>query len=178
MPPCSSTKKTCTIPGCGREHNARGWCQAHYKRWVQHGDPLGESFPWPGRFWRKVVRTESCWLWTGATGPDGYGRSSDDSGAIRLAHRIAYVLSIGPIPDDRPHLDHLCRIRRCVRPDHLEPVTQRVNNQRASTKDFCLRRHSLTDPANLYHRPNRPPECRECVRIRARESYRRKLDRR
>src|SRR6266496_2265386 len=84
------------------------------------------------RFWAKVDRSggsRACWLWTGKTGRDGYGRIGlGGRGAlVRVrAHRFAYELLIGPIPDGL-QIDHLCRVRHCVNPAHLEPVTQREN---------------------------------------------------
>ncbi len=169
--------RTCSIPGCEREYNCRGWCQAHYKLWQKHGDPLGESFPWPGRFWAKVAKSEGCWVWTGAFGREGYGRTSDGKGhgRIALSHRVSYELEIGPIPDGL-HIDHLCRNRACVRPSHLEPVTQAENNRRSATKSVCVAGHPMVDP-NLYYRSDGRRECRECCQRRAREYDQRRAER-
>lgn len=75
-------------------------------------------------FWEKVDASGICWLWLG-TGSGGYG-AFRWMGKMRQAHRLAYELLVGPVPADR-ELDHLCRVRRCVNPDHLEPVTHRTN---------------------------------------------------
>lgn len=72
-----------------------------------------------------------CWEWQAAVDPNGYGRFSI-SGRMLGAHRVAYILLVGPIADDLD-LDHLCRNRRCVRPSHLEPVTRRENLLRGET---------------------------------------------
>lgn len=87
------------------------------------------------RFWAMVQKTETCWLWLGATNPDGYGRfliGSRTDGTRRLvqAHRWVYEQEYGPIP---PGLepDHLCDVRNCVRPSHLEAKTHRSNVRRA-----------------------------------------------
>lgn len=80
------------------------------------------------RFWVKVDRSESCWMWTAATNAYGYGYFRTPAGT-RVAHRIAYELLVGPIPDGL-QLDHLCRSRRCVNPQHLDPVTQAENLRR------------------------------------------------
>ena len=70
-----------------------------------------------------------CWLWTGALTRGGYGQIGVWFGGVmrpRRAHRVAYECYIGPIPDGL-ELDHLCRVRTCVNPRHLEPVTHAVN---------------------------------------------------
>lgn len=78
------------------------------------------------RFWSKVERrTNECWPWQSTLNRGGYGVFSI-SGSMRLAHRIAYILTKGPIPGDL-QIDHLCRNRKCVNPAHMEPVTCRVN---------------------------------------------------
>lgn len=85
------------------------------------------------RFWPKVERVEDgCWLWTASLTGDGYGRISlgGKFGPMGLAHRVAYELLVGPIPEGL-ELDHLCRVRRCVNPEHLEPVTHAENVRRA-----------------------------------------------
>lgn len=81
------------------------------------------------RFWAKIDMTDSCWLWTGALN-DGYGRFHIDSSTRVFAHRYAYELKVGPIPEGLT-LDHLCRVRHCVNPDHLDPVTHAENVRRS-----------------------------------------------
>lgn len=78
------------------------------------------------RFWPKVDKNgpNGCWLWTGALNPAGYGKYGDG-----LAHGAAFRLSGGVKPDGM-ELDHLCRVRHCVNPEHLEPVTHLENMQR------------------------------------------------
>ena len=72
-----------------------------------------------------------CWIWTGATLNEGYGKIGVGrrGEGHRLAHRIMYELLRGPIPDGK-ELDHLCRFPRCINPWHLEPVTRSENQLR------------------------------------------------
>src|SRR5580765_9084 len=76
------------------------------------------------RFWLLVERSDSCWNWQGSISPKGYGRFRASQGS--LAHRYAYELLIGRVPEGLI-LDHPCRNLKCVNPAHLEPVTHRVN---------------------------------------------------
>ncbi|UUW87397.1 HNH endonuclease signature motif containing protein [Pimelobacter simplex] len=119
------------------------------------------------RFWAKVDKTSpsGCWEWTAARQPNGYGRFGWAKGDIRMAHRVAYELTKGPIPAGLV-IDHLCRNHGCVRPDHLEPVTQRENILRGIRRQpdtHCKRGHEFT-PENTYMRPNGRQACRPCHR--------------
>lgn len=125
------------------------------------------------RFFSKVHITDGCWLWTGSRNADGYG-SFWDSGKSRGAHRVAYEQMVGSIPDGLT-LDHLCRVRHCVRPEHLEPVPIGENTLRGNTvnaanvlKTHCLRGHPF-DEANTIRRGN-SRYCRQCRTERSRAS--------
>lgn len=130
-------KAICTIADCEGVRVARGWCDKHYRRWKKHGDPLatkriiGDD---AARFWSYVRKTgpDECWMWTGAIcgAPRGKGYGHlNIGGRLVMAHRFAYELLVGPIPEGLV-LDHLCREQYCVNPAHLEPVTQRTNVHR------------------------------------------------
>lgn len=90
--------------------------------------------PIEDRFWSMVEPApfEACWNWKRSVSAKGYGRfgiSHPEGQRIHIAHRVAYELLIGEIPDGL-QLDHLCRNPRCVNPYHLDPVTNQVNTQR------------------------------------------------
>ncbi|MCE5309611.1 MAG: HNH endonuclease [Acidobacteriales bacterium] len=109
----------------------------------------------------------------GTVARDGYGDVYVPGRRTTQAHRVAYEVFRGPIPEGL-HIDHLCRVTCCVNPDHLEPVTPAENNRRAgSAVTHCSRGHEYT-PENTYFRKgsdrrgNR--DCLECRRIRKRES--------
>lgn len=96
-------------------------------------------------------------------------------GATSLAHRNSYESFKGPIPNGL-HIDHKCRVRSCVNPDHLEAVTVQENNRRAPRSDVkkseCKRGHPMT-PDNLYLYKNGAVRlCKECCKIRQSERVR------
>lgn len=95
------------------------------------------------RFWPKVIKTETCWLWTGSKNAQGYGTFNAGGNRPVYVHRFAYELLVGPIPKGLT-LDHLCRVPLCVKPDHLEPVTHQENISRASAaRTHCRKGHPL-----------------------------------
>lgn len=107
-----------------------------------------------------------CWLWLCAVNETGYGRFTH-GGKSFFAHRYVYEIHKGPVPDGLV-LDHLCRQRSCVNPDHLEPVTQRENlirglfsrGEMRMGQPFCKHGHALT-PENIYNGRGKI-ECRPC----------------
>lgn len=139
------------------------------------------------RFWSRVDRRGpgECWPWTGLLSDQGYGRISAgrDLGGpmVWKAHRVAYTLLVGPIPQGLT-IDHLCRRRDCQNPAHMEPVLQGVNAVRGDSPpalnaraEACAHGHRLTGE-NVRVR-NGWRTCRECERRRAREAYWRKKER-
>jgi hypothetical protein len=117
------------------------------------------------RFWRKVLIGDECWPWTGAQS-GGYGNFWR-GGSTGRAHRFSYELMVGAIPKGLT-LDHLCRNRACVRPDHLEPVTNRENimrgegvTARRARRTHCPKGHPFSGD-NLYVTPAGVRHCRAC----------------
>lgn len=178
------TARTCNIEGCDNPHQARGWCDKHYARWHRHGDPehleveITSAMSPEDRFWAQVDRGSptDCWLWSGAVHGNGYAYIRVD-GERPVAHRYAYELLIGPIPEGMT-LDHLCRVRHCVNPRHLEPVTFEENVQRGMSpsalnvaKTHCKRGHPLSGD-NLYINPAHGGRvCKKCTAMYQREYY-------
>ena len=120
------------------------------------------------RFWSKVHQTPcgGCWLWTASTNWRGYGEFRLE-GKNRAAHRLAYESEVGPIPDGY-EIDHLCRVRNCVNPAHLEAVTHRENllrgetlPARAAAKTHCPQGHPYSGD-NLYVYPSGKRRCVTC----------------
>ena len=127
------------------------------------------------RFEKSTTKTESCWLWTG-TISDGYGQFYVNGRRVR-AHRYSYEQRRGPIPAGL-QLDHLCRVRHCVNPDHLEVVTNRVNvlrgdgiTARQARQTMCRNGHPLAgDNLAVCSRGKRT--CLTCRRLHGREYMR------
>lgn len=78
----------------------------------------------------RVLRYRGCWLWTGVVKDDGYGLFRDGKRSPKQAHRVAYESVYGPIPAGM-QIDHLCRVRSCINPEHLQPVTPKENARRS-----------------------------------------------
>jgi hypothetical protein len=152
-------------------------CRKHYERWRKYGDAtVTHVFHAPAevRFFLYVTKaSDGCWLWTGYCIPQGYGSFWDGKRRQR-AHRWAYEHFVGPIPKDCV-LDHLCRVHRCVNPDHLEAVTQSVNVLRGDLPEMmrtkwgnlthCKRGHEFTPENTIYNSRSGNRSCRQCRRV-------------
>lgn len=131
---------------------------------------------------RVQIDASGCWLFTGRPHGSGYAHASLN-GVFVLLHRAVYVHLVGPIADGLV-LDHLCRVRHCVNPTHLEPVTHAENVRRGSRSNatHCANGHEFT-PGNTKAYPARPGkalrrDCRECAKERNRRyRYRIRADR-
>lgn len=118
-----------------------------------------------------------CWIWQGPTYGNGYAAVSFD-GRPKLGHRYVYERLVGPIPEGLV-IDHLCRVRECVNPAHLEPVTDRENILRGvgmsakwAVATHCLRGHELNDDTVSIVQGAR--RCKLCDRIRSKRHRDRK----
>lgn len=135
------------------------------------------------RYWSKVrpfIALDACWLWEGRLdGKREYGVfyfRHEGTRNWKVAHRVAYELLIGPIPEGLM-LDHLCRNGRCVNPDHLEPVTCLINTQRGflgrrrRRDGECMNGHKHT-PETSWIDSRGYTQCRICERSRKRPDRR------
>ena len=120
---------------------------------------------------RDVEKTSTCWIWAGPRQANGYGKATILKRSL-LAHRVFYEHYKGAIPDGF-QVDHLCKNRLCVNPEHLEAVPPSVNNARSDSpsavnarKTLCLRGHEL---AQAYVTPNGRRHCRVCRGIHQRK---------
>lgn len=146
---------------------ARDRRRASAEAWRRNGPPQTTI----DRFWAKVVWNgdeDECWTWEASKNCGGYGHFTA-GGRHFSAHRFAYELLVGPIPEGLD-LDHLCRVRNCVNPAHLEPVTRRENLLRGKTiqarnaaKTHCPQGHPYWGD-NLYIDARGCRSCWTCKR--------------
>ena len=126
----------------------------------------------PERFRSKVAvdPNTGCWIWTATSNPDGYGLFWYDK-KMSGAHIAAFLLAGEEIPTGY-ELDHLCRVRACVNPAHLEAITHRENLRRggaARQSPKCKKGLHFFTKANTYVQPNGNRICRKCQTARHRK---------
>jgi len=185
----------CSIDGCPRPLYGRGYCEMHWARWRRTGRPEVRNFGLhaPERQAARSLRGHGhspnatplerfvayldfpdcgCWIWTG-TLVSGYGQFKVERVRWK-AHRWSYTALVGPIPDGL-QIDHLCRTPACVNPDHLEPVTPRINTLRGESiqarnalKTHCDHGHPLSGDNLVVYGKMRA--CRTCRRRWGREA--------
>lgn len=121
------------------------------------------------KLWCRIhlVPETGCWIWTGRINDDGYGLIwSTETKKARVAHRVFYEVLKEAIPKET-ELDHLCRVRNCCNPDHLEAVTHRENFERSTArkgflrKTHCIHGHEYSSE-NTYVSPKGVRACRIC----------------
>lgn len=119
---------------------------------------------------KKVDKTNECWLWTAYKDKDGYGKFGINNKTF-MAHRFSYEYFIGKIPDGF-QIDHLCRVRNCVNPDHLEPVTPKENTNRGNIAEYqkikthCPSGHEYSGKNNRGERI-----CHKCINEKSKTYY-------
>lgn len=179
----------CSIPECNSPARRESFCWRHWAFWDATGDPLStvqllrNASPFT-RMMRFVVEDTAtgCWMWTGGKNGDGYGLAKlirpGLPASTQMAHRAVYKALVGPI--EAESLDHLCRVRACVNPEHMEPVSMKVNTRRGNTlaaryaeRTHCDKGHEFS-PENTIIRSDkggRARRCRECKRAQGRGRY-------
>lgn len=122
----------CVIDGCGRPHEARGWCQPHYERWRAHGNPLaGRTAPGELQGWvdaHHAHEGDECLAWPFSGDKDGYPVFGANKKNVRVARYICEHV-YGPPPTPQSQAAHKCGRQWCVNRRHLRWATPRGNNQ-------------------------------------------------
>lgn len=179
-------QRICVVEGCGRPHYGKALCKRHYERWTKWGttDLVSRTLPAGNRFWLKVDKDGPspdkrpdlgpCWLWTGQLDRYGYGKFKVE-GKHRTAHKWAFEDASGLVPAGLT-LDHLCRVRRCVRPSHMEPVSNAENVRRGEVgrrtgaalraRTHCIHGHLFDEANTIFRGPKRYRICRACAQLR------------
>lgn len=130
-----------------------------------------------------------CWLWDGSVTHNGYGifsRQFGDKTSSTVIHRMTYRWYKGEIPEDL-ELDHLCQVRCCANPEHMEPVTNKENFDRSMKRGKivqawlkCEKGHHLTEGNICYYTIKNSGKikkrCRECQKVRWKKNHKRLRD--
>lgn len=133
-------QRPCEIDGCKNPRTQSHYCSKHHARWSRNGDPLvslhhRESDHAHPMDWDSVIGAcvtqhsdTGCWTWDRARNKYGYGVLTY-KGSAWYAHRVSYTIAVGEIPEDMT-VDHICWVRSCVRPSHLQLLTLPENTRR------------------------------------------------
>lgn len=165
-------QSTCDQTGCPNRHYAKGLCKRHYG-FARKPDANPARRMTPEQWWWYSAQpvASGCWEWQGTRNTESYGRLQVN-GRTKAAHRFGYEIVVGPIPPGLV-IDHLCRNTSCVNPDHLEPVTNKVNilrgegyAARSARKVSCPKGHAY-DADNTWRDGRGFRYCRACRRSRA-----------
>jgi len=152
----------CSVDGCGNVQHTRGYCQKHYLAFLKDGTiptilKQVRNLSVEERFFSYVKKTESCWLWTGATNEKGYGMfyiQKDRKVTRYKSHRFSYEHHKGDIPEGM-FVCHHCDVKGCVNPEHLFVGTNLENVQDMIAKNLAperrkqLRRQDVVDAAKM-----------------------------
>lgn len=128
--------RDCVLAWCAGRAVAKGLCERHYRRMRRTGSiekPSRQEISDADRFWARVRKGPGCWEWQGGSDRKGYGAFSVSSARI-AAHRFAWELEHGPIPDGLHVLHTVCDNPRCVRASHLKLGTNAENQADRAAK--------------------------------------------
>lgn len=156
-------RRKCCSADCKRVRAAR---QKGVLR--RQSEPLLAHEVLPSTYWQQVQTTGFCWLWVGYLDEDGYGRFTLRNRAYS-SHRAVYVSLVGSAPSGKV-IDHLCRVRNCVNPDHFEFVDAGVNTLRGFSPPM-VRRQRETCPSGHEREVGKRCAVCESIRNKARREY-------
>lgn len=128
---------------------------------------MNQYGPFEKRLLGRFIVTPGCWLWVGKRSDRGYGKIKN-RGRMLSAHVAVYEHYCGPVPKGK-ELDHLCRVHHCVNPNHLEPVTHKVNCQRGKAgkhlgeRTHCKNGHPFDTDNTGVRKGSGGRRCRQCA---------------
>ncbi len=159
-------------PDCG-ERLSSNRITHHYRSAHDNADVPADAVSLQRFNQHWVLADNGCHEWTGQLSKDGYGKFAPFNAYYTPAYRWRYMLEFPDLDYGNVYMDHLCRNRRCVNIEHLEPTTPRGNILRGETlaaaniaKTHCNRGHEFNEE-NTYSSPTRPShrQCKKCRKI-------------